>query len=78
MSSLRSVTIRPKHRGRQEARFTPSPYHVAGCGPKMRSIKSAGGRTVAYSCSRNRENRNVRRLDGYWPPRPIFCLSCKR
>jgi hypothetical protein len=48
MSSLPSVTIRPLHVDRKKPRFTPGPYHVSGSGPRMRSIKSAGGRTVAY------------------------------
>ena len=48
MSTLRSLTIRPMHLYRQKPRFTPGPYHVTGSGSKMRSIKSAGGRTVAY------------------------------
>jgi len=36
------------HLDRKKPRFTPGPYHVSGSGPKMRSIKSAGGRTLAY------------------------------
>jgi len=48
MSSLPSVTIRPLHVDRKKPRFTPGPYHVSGSGPRMRSLKSAGGRTLAY------------------------------
>lgn len=65
MSTLRSTTIRPKPLGRQKASFTPGPYHVAGTGPKMRSIKSAGGRTIAYvlfSESRASESEATARL----------------
>ena len=32
----------------KKPRFTPGPYHVSGSGPRMHSIKSAGGRTLAY------------------------------
>ena len=48
MSTLASVPIRPRHAHREAARFTPGPYHVSGSGPRTRSIKSAGGRTVAH------------------------------
>ena len=48
MSALPSLTIRPLHLNRKKPRFTPGPYHVSGSGPRMRSIKSAGGRTIAY------------------------------
>ncbi len=48
MSTLGALTIRPVPRNRTKPRFTPGPYHVAGSGPRMRSIKSAGGRTIAY------------------------------
>src|SRR5947209_14818350 len=48
MSALRSLMIRPLHVDRKKPRFAPGPYHVSGSGPRMRSIKSAGGRTVAY------------------------------
>src|SRR5438094_211982 len=48
MSALPAVAIRPLQVDRKKPRFTPGPYHVSGSGPKMRSIKSAGGRTIAY------------------------------
>ena len=48
MSTLPSFTIRPRPVDRKKARFTPGPYHVTGSGPKLRSLKSAGGRTIAY------------------------------
>jgi hypothetical protein len=48
MSTLRSLAIRPVHTDRKKPRCTPGPYHVSGSGPRMRSIKSAGGRTLAY------------------------------
>jgi hypothetical protein len=48
MSALRSSVIRPVHIHRKTAGFTPGPYHVSGSGPRLRSIKSAGGRTLAY------------------------------
>ena len=48
MTTLSSFTIRSKPVDRKRARFTPGPYHVAGSGPKLRSLKSVGGRTIAY------------------------------
>ena len=48
MSTLPLLAIRPLYIDRKKPRFTPGPYHVSGSGPKMRSIKPAGGRTVAY------------------------------
>ena len=48
MSALPSLTIRPLRVDRKKPKFTPGPYHVAGSGPKLRSLKSAGGRTIAY------------------------------
>lgn len=48
MSTFPSLTIRPVHVDRTKPSFTPGPYHVSGSGPKLRSIKSSGGRTVAY------------------------------
>src|SRR5947208_14902128 len=48
MTTLASLTIGPMHVHRETLRFAPGPYHVAGSGPKLRSIKSAGGRTVAH------------------------------
>src|SRR5438874_8851388 len=48
MSALPAVAIRPLQVDRKKPRFTPGPYHVSGSGPKMRSIKSAEGRTIAY------------------------------
>src|SRR3954454_11589800 len=48
MSTLPSLPIRRFHLDRKKPRFTPGPYHVSGSGPRMRSIKSAGGRTIAY------------------------------
>ena len=48
MSTLPSQTIRLLHMDRKKPKCTPGPYHVSGSGPRMRSIKSAGGRTVAY------------------------------
>jgi hypothetical protein len=48
MSALPSLAIRRLHLDRKKPRFTPGPYHVSGSGPRMRSIKSAGGRTLAY------------------------------
>ncbi len=48
MSTLASLPIRPRHAHRELARYTPGPYHVSGSGPRVRSIKSAGGRTVAH------------------------------
>src|SRR3954466_15485522 len=48
MSTLAFVPIRPRHAHCEAARFTPGPYHVSGSGPRIRGIKSAGGRTVAH------------------------------
>ena len=48
MSALPSFTIRPVRVDRKKPKFTPGPYHVVGSGPKLRSLKSAGGRTIAY------------------------------
>jgi|SRR5690242_7826696 hypothetical protein len=48
MSTLPSLTIPPLHLDRNKPRFTPGPYHVSGSGPRIRSIKPAGGRTIAY------------------------------
>lgn len=48
MNTFPSLAIRPLHIHRKKPRFTPGPYHILGSGPKMRSIKSAGGRTLAY------------------------------
>lgn len=48
MSALPFSTIRRLPVDRKRPRFTPGPYHVAGSGPKLRSIKSASGRTIAY------------------------------
>src|SRR5690349_9895950 len=48
MSTLQSLAFRPVHIHWKKPRFTPGPYHVSGSGPRMRSIKSAGGRTLAY------------------------------
>jgi hypothetical protein len=48
MSVLRLLAIRPVHTRRKKPGCTPGPYHVSGSGPKMRSLKSAGGRTLAY------------------------------
>src|SRR4051812_49400006 len=48
MSTLSSLPIRPRHVHRDASRFTPGPYHVSGSGPRLRSIKSAGRRTVAH------------------------------
>ncbi len=48
MSMLASVTSRPRHVHREGSRFTPGPYHVSGSGPRVRSLKSAGGRTIAH------------------------------
>src|SRR5436305_4873699 len=47
MSTLASLPIRPRHAHREPTRYTPGPYHLSGSGPRERSIKSAGGRTVA-------------------------------
>jgi hypothetical protein len=38
----------PTIRDRKKEKFTSGPYHVSGSGPRMRSIKSASGRTVAH------------------------------
>lgn len=65
MSTLRSLVIRPVHIHRKKPRFTPGPYHVSGSGPRMRSIKSAGGRTLAYvlfSAKRHSECEATARL----------------
>lgn len=46
-------------------KFTSGPYHVSGSGPRMRSIKSAGGRTIAqvlFSEKRERECEATARL----------------
>lgn len=48
MSAFPSLALRPLHLDRKKPRCTPGPYHVSGSGPRMRSIKSAGGRTIAY------------------------------
>ena len=48
MSTLRSLPIRPRHAHREASRFTPGPYHVSGSGPRVRSLKAAGGRTIAH------------------------------
>ena len=49
MSTSQFLTIGGRvHAIQKKPRFTPGPYHVSGSGPKMRSIKSAGGRTLAY------------------------------
>ena len=48
MSTLPWLTIRRPQMDRKRPRFTPGPYHVAGSGPKLRSLKSAGGRSIAY------------------------------
>src|SRR5436305_11007106 len=48
MSTLASLPIRPRHAHREPTRFTPGPYHVSGSGPRVRSLKSAGGRTIAH------------------------------
>ena len=48
MSTLRSLVTRPVHIDRKKPGGTPGPYHVSGSGPRMRSLKSAGGRTLAY------------------------------
>jgi len=48
MSTLASLSIRPRHVHRPVCRFTPGPYHVSGSGPRVRSLKSAGGRTIAH------------------------------
>ena len=48
MSTLRWLAIRPVHIDRKKPGCTPGPYHVSGSGPRMRSLKSAGGRTIAY------------------------------
>jgi hypothetical protein len=48
MSTLPSLSIRPRHVHRQVCRFTPGPYHVSGSGARVRSLKSAGGRTIAH------------------------------
>jgi hypothetical protein len=65
MSTLRSLAIRPVHIHRKKPRCTPGPYHVSGSGPRMRSIKSAGGRTLAYvlfSAKRHAECEATARL----------------
>ncbi|MFL6352922.1 MAG: hypothetical protein ACJ74Z_13880 [Bryobacteraceae bacterium] len=65
MSTLSSLAIRPAQVDRKKPRFTPGPYHVSGSGPKMRSIKSAGGRTLAYvllSAKRHSECEAIARL----------------
>ena len=48
MSALPSLAMRRLHLDRKKPRFTPGPYHVSGSGPRMRSVKSAGERTLAY------------------------------
>ena len=48
MSTLASLPIRPRHAHRESSRYTPGPYHVSGSGPRVRSVKSAGGRTIAH------------------------------
>src|ERR1700747_768267 len=48
MNTVPSLAMRPINRDRKKPRFTPGPYHVSGSGPRLRSIKSAGGRTLAY------------------------------
>jgi len=48
MSTLPSVPMRPRHIHRESLRFTPGPYHVSGSGPRVRRLKSAGGRTIAH------------------------------
>jgi hypothetical protein len=65
MSTLRSLVIRPVHIHRKKPGCTPGPYHVSGSGPRMRSIKSAGGRTLAYvllSAKRHAESEATARL----------------
>jgi hypothetical protein len=36
------------HGKRKKPSYAPGPYHVAGNGPRIRSIKNAGGRTIAH------------------------------
>jgi hypothetical protein len=65
MSTLRSLVSRPVHILRKKPKFAPGPYHVSGSGPRMRSIKSAGGRTLAYvlfSAKRHSECEATARL----------------
>lgn len=65
MSTLPSSSIRPFRLTRNQSKFTPGPYHVSGSGPRMRSIKSSGGRTIAhvlFSERRERESEATARL----------------
>ena len=48
MSTLPALIHRPVRLNKNKPKFTPGPYHVSGSGPRLRSIKSAGGRTIAH------------------------------
>lgn len=66
MSASQFLAIRGRVHGKQKkARFTPGPYHASGSGPSWRSIKAAGGRTVAhvlFSAKRESECEATARL----------------
>jgi hypothetical protein len=66
MSASHFLAIRGRVHGKQKKpRFTPGPYHVSRWGPRMRSIKAAGGRTVAhvlFSAKRESECEATARL----------------
>lgn len=78
MSTLASLPIPRGHLHREASRFTPGPYHVSAAGARVRSIKSAGGRTITMCSSHNDMGPNVRRPLSYWSLRRIFSLNCGR
>lgn len=45
------------HRYEKRRRFTAGPYHVSGSGSRIRSIKTAGGRTIAHVLFSERRER---------------------
>ena len=47
LSQFLAIRARVHNRGKKP-KFTPGPYHVSGSGPRIRSIKTAGGRTIAH------------------------------
>ena len=47
LSQFFTIRSRVQNRGKKP-KFTPGPYHVSGSGPRIRSIKTAGGRTIAH------------------------------
>ena len=48
LSQILPLRARLHRRERKKRQPIPGPYHISGSGPRIRSIKTAGGRTIAH------------------------------